>query len=260
MASNIRKLSTAEINQMNKDTLKNTSKEIMVNLEIEVNTSNTQEGNAEIMVMLQQLLEEVKALRAEGKDQQQEMKALNDKVTQQGKDIDDLHKCNSNLIKAVEFNQQMFERMDNKERACNAIITGLMEENPLDGASTDEEKCDKIFEKIDLNIDGYQIKRLGKKGQYPRPVLVLLKTPEQRKLLLGKAKKLKDADDTYKKIYIKKDTHPAIRKEWRRLKAAEKEEKEKPENVGCLIKIDYRRRVLLKDEMVIDKWNPWFFQ
>ena len=86
MASNIRKLSTAEINQMNKDTLKNTLKEIMANLEIEVNTSNTQEGNAEIMVMLQQLLEEVKALRAEGQ-----------KYDCEGIDAADVLKCSNDL-------------------------------------------------------------------------------------------------------------------------------------------------------------------
>ena len=60
------------------------------------------------------MLEAVKALRAEGKDQQQEMKDSNDKVTQQGKDLDDLHKCKSNLIKAVEFHQQI-KRIENKK-------------------------------------------------------------------------------------------------------------------------------------------------
>ena len=85
----------------------------MANLEIEVNTSYTQDSNAEIMLMLQQVL--------------------------------GLDECNRNLIKTVEFHQHTFERMDNKEMACNAIITGMMEETPLDGEVTDEEKSDKIF-------------------------------------------------------------------------------------------------------------------
>ena len=80
------------------------------------------------------MLEEVKALRAEGKDQQQEMKDSNDKVTQQGKDLDDMHKCNSNLIKAVELHQQIIKRIDNKKG--------------LDGAVIDEKNVIKYLKKL----------------------------------------------------------------------------------------------------------------
>ena len=58
------------------------------------------------------------------------------------------------------------------------------------------------------------------------------------------------------RLYIKKDSHPEVRKEWRRLKEVEEEEKKKPTNVGCNIHIDYKQRVLYKDTVIIDKWRP----
>ena len=52
-----------------------------------------------------------------------------------------------------------------------------------------------------------------------------------------------------------KDTHPVVREVWKRLKEAEKREKEKPENVGSNIYINYKERQLYKDGQVIDKFN-----
>lgn len=62
--------------------------------------------------------------------------------------------------------------------------------------------------------------------------------------------------EPFKKIYIKKDSHPGVRREWKRLKEAEKEEKRKPSNVGCNIRLDFKERVLYKDGVIIDKWQP----
>ena len=62
--------------------------------------------------------------------------------------------------------------------------------------------------------------------------------------------------DSYKKIYIKKDTHPGVRREWKRLKDAEEEEKKKATNVGCNIRLDYKERVLYRDNVIIDRWQP----
>ena len=58
---------------------------------------------------------------------------------------------------------------------------------------------------------------------------------------------------------MKKDQHPAIRKEAARLRAREKEEKEKPENVGADIVYDWKNRVLVRNGNVIDKFSPNFF-
>ena len=60
------------------------------------------------------------------------------------------------------------------------------------------------------------------------------------------------------KVYIKKDQHPSVRKEWGRLHSVLKEEKAKAENVGCSITIDPRKREVLKDGVVIDQWKMSF--
>ena len=77
--------------------------------------------------------------------------------------------------------------------------------------------------------------------------------------MLSKVSVLKTTDEVYKKIYIKKDTHPNVRLEWKRLRDGESEEKNKPDNVGCVIRLDTRERKLYRDDMVIDSWNPQFF-
>ena len=58
---------------------------------------------------------------------------------------------------------------------------------------------------------------------------------------------------------MKKDVHPSVRNEWKRLRDAERTEKDRPENVGCVIRLDVRERKLYRDDVVIDKWNPLFF-
>lgn len=85
-----------------------------------------------------------------------------------------------------------------------------------------------------------------------RPILLVLADKNKRSGILEKSKQLKTAEDNYKKIFIKKDVHPCVRKEWKRLRDVEKAEKERPENVGCAINLDTRERKLYKDGVVID--------
>ena len=61
-------------------------------------------------------------------------------------------------------------------------------------------------------------------------------------------------------VCIKKDVHPSMRAEWRRLRDTEKTEKERPENVGCNIYLNTRERQLYKDGEVIDKWSVMGFR
>ena len=74
--------------------------------------------------------------------------------------------------------------------------------------------------------------------------------------VLDKAKILKDAGTLYERIYIKKDQHPEVRKEWKRLREAEENEKKRPENQHAIIRLDARQRKLYRDDVVIDSWNP----
>ena len=88
-----------------------------------------------------------------------------------------------------------------------------------------------------------------------RPMLVTLDSRIERDRILEKKTNLKKKENL-KLIYVKKDLHPNVRNEWRRLFEAEKKEKERPENVGVEIRFDTRKRELLRDGIVIDSWKP----
>lgn len=158
--------------------------------------------------------------------------------------------------------QQFFlEMLDRKERVMNVVVLGLPEENEtLDGATTDTEKLNKVWEKINVRGVECQHRRLGAEagGRRNRPMLVTIRDRDMRLRILANAKQLKTAGEEYNKIYVKKDVHPAVRKEWQRLREAEAREKERPENVGCDIRLDTRQRKLYRDGDVIDSWNPQF--
>ena len=76
----------------------------------------------------------------------------------------------------------------------------------------------------------------------------------------GGSKNLKEAGPAYKKVYVRKDTHPAIRNEWKRLKDEERNAKDKPENAGARIVLDFKSRVLKRNDIIIDRWNPQYFR
>ena len=156
--------------------------------------------------------------------------------------------------------QQLYlEAADRKERETNSIILGVpVNGTPVDGANNDNEKLAKIWDKVNDQSDRVSSKRLGRTIQTgkTRPILVRVISREVRDTVLEKTKELKDAGEVYKKIYIKKDVHPAVRKEWNRLREAEKLEKEKPVNSGVEIRLDTRERKLYRDGVVIDSWTP----
>ena len=181
---------------------------------------------------------------------------------------------NSNKIKAMEATinkqseiltkQQMYlESVDRKKREKNLIILGVPENNTnLDGCSGDEAKITNIWEKIDETCTRISHKRLGKEDQDKirdgkvRPILIVVDSKETRDTVLEKAKALSTKGENYKKIYIKKDIHPEVRKEWDRLRAAETREKADPNNVGATIRLDTRERKLYRNDTVIDSWTP----
>lgn len=92
-----------------------------------------------------------------------------------------------------------------------------------------------------------------------RPILLVVESQERRNAILDKARNLKNEGPVFSRIYIKKDTHPAVRKELGRLRKREKEERDKPENQGVNIKYDNNERVLLRDGLIIDRYTPSFF-
>lgn len=81
----------------------------------------------------------------------------------------------------------------------------------------------------------------------------------QRNTLLKAAKKLKDAGEQYRRIFIKKDVNPVVRKELGRLKDAFAAERDKPENQGKLVAFDDKARQITVDGTIVDFYRPQYF-
>ena len=92
-----------------------------------------------------------------------------------------------------------------------------------------------------------------------RPLLVVTDSAESRKKILrGKAKLKAHSGERFKTIYVKADEPIAVRKEWKRLRDVMRKEKNAPINQGTTIKIDYKKRELLRNGLVIDKFQSPF--
>ena len=107
------------------------------------------------------------------------------------------------------------------------------------------------------------LQRLGKvqpgPTPRPRPIKVELKYANERQNILRDTNKLKLAGEMMKKMYVKRDTHPGITRELKRLKDVEKREKEKPENQGKTVQYDWKQRCVMVDNVIVDKYQPTFF-
>ena len=210
------------------------------------------------------------AFTAQLKEVMVEIKESREERKQFQQTVDTLTKENAHLKSEVEFlkqataNQQRFlEMLDGDKRACNLILTGVSESD-IATATTDEEKVSLIMSEI--NADPYMqsvesIQRLGElkpEATRPRPVKIVLKNRRARKPILEKAKDLKQSA-VLGGVYIKKDTHPAFRKEMGRLREAEKRERDRPENQGQIVRYDKEQRVLLVGDVIVDRYNPSLF-
>lgn len=174
------------------------------------------------------------------------------------KKVSDLQNQVEKQAETISRQQRYLEGLDRKERENNIVLLGVPDHlESLDGATSDEAKVKKVLEMAGAGGSPRAVRRLGASsgGQRRRPMLVTLASRDERDTVLDKAKRLKTCEDPYKTIYIKKDVHPSVRAEWRRLREAEQREKERPENIGCNIQFNARERRLYKDGMVIDQWT-----
>ena len=164
-----------------------------------------------------------------------------------------------NTLRSVVNNQQRFlEQVDSKLRNQNLVMMGVSETNPIGGAESDEDKVKKILEATEVEAGRYTFKRLGEVREEGRnrPILVTVESHEVRDKIVKNGEKLKGE---YKDVRIKRDSHPAIRAEWRRLFNSETTERNKPENIGCKIEFDKKKRQITRDDVVIDSWQPLSF-
>lgn len=215
------------------------------------------EGESSVLKSLEEKLDTVMAEVAELK------RTLMSPESFVGKKFAELNERVEKQAEIIARQQRYLEMIDRKDREMNVIVLGLPDENEaLDGATTDVDKLNRLMNKVGVDNVQYQQRRLGTAGEGQRrnrPLLLTIRDQDTRLRVLANAKHLKTAGGVYSKIYVKKDVHPGVRKEWRRLREAEQREKERPENIGCDIRLDTRERKLYRDHEVIDSWNPMFF-
>ena len=214
---------------------------------------NDQNDDQSTTSLLKQILSEIKKFNEERESVKTELHEL---------------KMNNNLLLDTISQQQRFlEEIDADRRAKNLIVLGVPEADiTMDDqtAKTDMEKIDLVLNKIGYNgSNAVSVQRLGRQeagSTKRRPIKVVLSNTENRQRVLSLAKDHEqDLPGALSGIKLKRDVHPAIRKEYGRMFEAERKEKAKPENTGKNIFFDKARRVLLVDGEVIDRFKPSFF-
>ena len=166
-------------------------------------------------------------------------------------------------LKTVLTEHYRFLNLVNADRrSADVIITGLSENSPLindDGHATDDlRKIKKIFREIGCgNTTITDTERLGKSSENDkRPVKVSLENSSDRYSILVHAKKLKESrSHQLRHKYIKRDTNPRDREELARLRDAYRRERQKPENVGRNVRLDYNQRKLFVDGLKVDHFH-----
>jgi hypothetical protein len=147
--------------------------------------------------------------------------------------------------------QGFLEGLDKKERANNLMIIGMEE------STNDEENAKQLLSSLTTD-DSPEVKIVSSKRvgtQEPgkvRALLVRLESGRTRDALADAARRSTDLGD----IRVKKDSHPAIRAEWKRL--FEVKRKEEAANAGKAVALDFRKRQVTVDGVTVDSWRPVF--
>lgn len=166
------------------------------------------------------------------------------------KEIESLNTRLDEAYMIIHQQNRFLESLGAKERVWHLVITGVLEDD--DGlGTTDGEKIKTVLEAAGyaglIPTDVWSTIRLGQPdARRSRPIHVTLESQDQRSDILRVAKNLKDTGRDFERICVKKDVHPAARREMTRLRTRENEEKQKPDNQGVEITYDWRRRVLLR--------------
>ena len=161
--------------------------------------------------------------------------------------------------------QKSINMIDSKERDMNVVIYGLPEEE-IDTSggilANDKEKIQHILQLVECRIfDGdafstLEFERIGRpRENYNRVMKVKCGTRENRDEFIKNSNKLKEAEEMWKKVYIRKDEHPVYIAEKKRLRKKMFDLKKIEENESKEIVIKDGK--LLMDGVVVDK-NTFF--
>ena len=216
-------------------------------------------GNA-VVQKLNEIHREIKDIEEKNSKYDDEIKCLNDVINDQNK--------------VLAAQQSFLETIDTDRRGQDLIVLGLTENVTPEGSDDDEvQDCDAydneqfnlILRAIAIDPNNITIKsitRLGKlqenaEGPSRRPLKVSLETRTMRDNILRNASKLKDQAETdpFKKVFLKRDTHPDIRREEKRLYDVYKTERDKPQNADMDVVLDRKKRVVTVNGEEIDRFK-----
>ena len=178
----------------------------------------------------------------------------------QDREITRLKGIINDQTKILSAHQKFMEDLDSEKRAKHLIVLSLKEE----GNESDQDQFLGILDAIGVKREDVKIEcmeRLGQidenQGNRTRPLKVTLEQRSMRNIVLKNSKKLKDQPEgsRYKKVFLKRDQHPDIRNEEKRLYEVFKAEKNKPENADKEIVFDRRARVVTVNNEEIDRFK-----
>jgi hypothetical protein len=127
------------------------------------------------------------------------------------------------VVRQTEFN--IYEELKERDsRKTNVILYGVGEladtkSTGKDRLEWDRKSCDNIFRALELDLEATDLKfcrRVGEKGDKPRPMVIGFYTELERAQLLKKAKKL--ADTHYSDVGISADLTKRQREEEKEMK------------------------------------------
>ena len=218
----------------------------------------TQLNNADVLT----LIDEIRGLKDAFQKNADEVRGLKETMrTNEANYNTKLDELTNRITKQDEIikNQQIaFEKIDAEKRENKLVVLGVPDEQEsLDGATDDKTKLAKVWESIGESCVVQAHQRLGRQeAGRSRPILVTVARREERDAVIGRAKQLKnDVREPFKKVFIKKDTHPAVRREWGRLWNVVRVEKARPENLHVDIRLDPRERKVYRGDVEIASWN-----
>jgi len=147
---------------------------------------------------------------------------------------------------------------DDREKVA-AILKIILHDSQQTEGVDDSAAYDPLTNITDL-------KRLGNSVEgKTRPLLVTFATKEHRNKTTDNARNLKnykstsdDMNTIISKVYVKKDMHPAWRREKERLWKMVRDERRKPENEGARIEYNAQQRAVTRNGRVIDRFHPKF--
>ena len=189
-----------------------------------------------------------------------EIRLVNDKWEKCDKEIKRIDQVVNDHSKILSAQQKFLEGLDAEKRAKHMIVLGLKE----DENGTDLDKLNDIITVIGLNPENVKvenIERLGTKDDdqpnKTRPTKVTLESNHMRYQILKNSSKLKDQAEgsVYRRIFLKKDVHPDVRAEEKRLYEVFKAERDKPENVGKDVVFNRKNRVVTVNAEEVDRFK-----